>query len=1021
MAGKLYIGSDAATYAYLGEQCVYELVTGPKDITVTFSFISTVTAPIYIYSGSTQIAQLSSAPYTFTGHTGDRITWRTSTLVDSVQYRAFGSMTLLDDVTQPVQMVPFYRVTFNWIEPTSSYTWYHYASIVGYSQGQEWEEYGTTEYSHGTIVSYMAGADGYYSVNSSYGPITGHTAIPISLTPTAATRYTVTFRMTPTVLADVPMRITNQSTSDYQDLTGTVVGSYVVYSASLEEGTSWDYEPIGEENYGYYGAALDVGPITANTTADTISCIHLPYTVNIVPTPSNATVTMNGQTRSTMTAYSGDTISWTASATTYTPQSGSFVVTGTTRTINYPVTLTPSAATTYTISFYLYPSTPEVAYALPTPTVNGNSATLVDDDYYYQGHYCNYYTYTAAENTTINWNTGSNSYYTGESGTFVLTGNTAIFLSRKATFEISIPSPTLHTIMINGEEQDSALLPVGSSVTWSVSRTGYLTQSGTTVLSRNTTQEVSPLLPVVTINVTHPVAGSGNYNKVNYNFINGTQQYVYSVTSSSTSSSVDKFVIAFYTGDTIYATFWNTWSNTMQQIISMSFTPPGSVINLTLTKIRDRVVYYVAPAGAAHSTGSYVEYLETYDPGTSAYDAQVFAWTTGNTATITFSKDGYTSKTETIPASFVPDDPIYVQLSQASTHYQLMVIPQLENGATIAVPTTFNYTYNGAASSSTLNSATMVIQADQNTTVSYTMKRNGFKEVTDSFTITGNTTKYETIYPYYLERPLTIKNNGSSNATITIQTNDRSNIAGDISVDIKSSYTGSSESYTNIQASSQTITIAAGKMVEIYTTNYNYKPTYSHYIKISGTGNLVAEGNVASLLSGTSVSNLAASSNITPPTYAFSALFSGCTGLTNVEHVRLPFKTASSNCYSYMFYGCTNISGEAAAMNAIQMGSYSCYYMYYNCYGITSAAILSTVLSSNCFERMFQNCSSLTSIFYAPNSKPSTTYNRYWVSGVSNSGTFNTSGDWTAGTRGVSAVPANWTFNNNQFSPSMDI
>lgn len=662
------------------------------------------------------------------------------------------------------------------------------------------------------------------------------------------------------------------------------------------------------------------------------------------------------------------------------------------------------------------------------------AATLVDGCYEYMFYNCNRLTElwvyaTSGAGVTANTNNWVSGITT--SGTLhVPQGMSSTWPTgasrRPVNWTVSEPTQTFSysirttqagcTVVINGVTKTTnstagaTYTQTGSvsDVRYSVTKSGYVGEEGPISNGQTITVTLDPEASY-SYSITTTQSGCtvviNGVTKTSSSTAGGTYTYT-SNTSSSFSYSVSK-------------TYWETETGT----ISANQTK-------TITLWGDYQIFVTPYVGLELSVGVNSEDEDIIGPITKEVGGEdndrwlcTVPYQALRPATINFTQNGYTTESFTLNASTPIGDGAenVVTLQPVVTQYQLKVIPQLENAASISMPITFNYTYNGAASSTTMTGSTLVIQADQNTTVSYTMKRNGFKEVTDSFTITGNTTKYETIYPYYLERPLTIRNNGSSNATITIQTNDRSNIAGDISVDIKSSYTGGSESYTNIQASSQTITIAAGKMAEIYTTNNEYKPTYSRYIKISGTGNLVAEGNVASLLSGTSVSNLVASSNITPPTYAFTNLFNGCTALTSVEHVRLPFKTASSNCYYYMFFGCTNISGETAAMNATQMGSNSCYYMYYNCRGITAAAILATTMSSNCFTRMFQNCSSLASIFYAANSAPSTTYNSYWVSGVSSSGTFSTSGTWTAGTRGVSAVPSNWTFNNNQIAPSMDI
>ena len=84
-------------------------------------------------------------------------------------------------------------------------------------------------------------------------------------------------------------------------------------------------------------------------------------------------------------------------------------------------------------------------------------------------------------------------------------------------------------------------------------------------------------------------------------------------------------------------------------------------------------------------------------------------------------------------------------------------------------------------------------------------------------------------------------------------------------------------------------------------------------------------------------------------------MFQGCTGLTSAP--MLPAATLVSGCYSYMFYGCTNLK-------------------YIKC------------LATNLGEQNDKN-----------------TY--YWVSGVSETGTFVKAADvWSIG---VDGIPSGWT------------
>ena len=139
----------------------------------------------------------------------------------------------------------------------------------------------------------------------------------------------------------------------------------------------------------------------------------------------------------------------------------------------------------------------------------------------------------------------------------------------------------------------------------------------------------------------------------------------------------------------------------------------------------------------------------------------------------------------------------------------------------------------------------------------------------------------------------------------------------------------------------------------------------------------------------------------------YNSMFNGCTSLTTAPV--LPATTLASNCYSSMFNGCTGLT-TAPVLSATTL-AYECYRsMFYGCTSLTTAPELpATTLVNNCYSDMFRDCSNLNYIKAMFTTTPSTTYTKYWVSGVAASGTFvkNSAATWNV--TGANGVPTRWT------------
>lgn len=122
--------------------------------------------------------------------------------------------------------------------------------------------------------------------------------------------------------------------------------------------------------------------------------------------------------------------------------------------------------------------------------------------------------------TTLNYTYSvSASGYNSKTGTGSITSSLTLQINLSHTLTINAPSGAL--VQINGQEVSSLNLPAGSSYTWSVSRNGYLTASGSGTLTEHKTINVYTVLGV---NAVFNFNNSGNY--LAYAQENSTISYV---------------------------------------------------------------------------------------------------------------------------------------------------------------------------------------------------------------------------------------------------------------------------------------------------------------------------------------------------------------------------------------------------------------------------------------------------------------------------------------------------------------
>ena len=176
-------------------------------------------------------------------------------------------------------------------------------------------------------------------------------------------------------------------------------------------------------------------------------------------------------------------------------------------------------------------------------------------------------------------------------------------------------------------------------------------------------------------------------------------------------------------------------------------------------------------------------------------------------------------------------------------------------------------------------------------------------------------------------------------------------------------------------------------------------------IKITG-GKCYLRGNCLSLIHGDK-------KDLSIHNHAFNALFENSNSIIGIEASFLQATTLAKYCYAYMFSGCTSLT-TAPELPAITLES-DCYaFMFSGCTSLTTAPELpATTLADYCYSHMFYHCSKLNYIKMLATDISASSCLNYWVSGVSNTGTFVKNKNATWSVTGRSGIPSGWTVYND--------
>ena len=135
-------------------------------------------------------------------------------------------------------------------------------------------------------------------------------------------------------------------------------------------------------------------------------------------------------------------------------------------------------------------------------------------------------------------------------------------------------------------------------------------------------------------------------------------------------------------------------------------------------------------------------------------------------------------------------------------------------------------------------------------------------------------------------------------------------------------------------------------------------------------------------------------------------MFFGCTSLKDVP--RLPATTLDQSCYYGMFSGCTGLTDVDISVSNASLYSMSMGYMFNECSNLTSCVIRSGSIYGSCdnvFVSMFRNCPKLKYIKCLITSGTISNQQALgWISGASSSGKLvHASGaNWSAVTSNMS-------------------
>ena len=251
------------------------------------------------------------------------------------------------------------------------------------------------------------------------------------------------------------------------DATVTIAGvEQKKYTGVYGDTVDWEVSAIG------YTSKSGSETLTTNKTVD-VALEKVQVTVSINATPADATVTLNGEERKTITVDYGTNVAWVVSKTGYVSQNGS---------------ITPTENTTKDVALVLEKHTFSIV-ATPddaTVIINGGERS----------------TFTADYGTEIGWSVGKVGYVSKE-GTYTLTADKeeVVTLAKQQITITVAATPEDATVKLNGVAQKSVTVDYGTEVSYEVSKTGYVSKSGKIIADKTQTVPVELMKQQVTLTI----------------------------------------------------------------------------------------------------------------------------------------------------------------------------------------------------------------------------------------------------------------------------------------------------------------------------------------------------------------------------------------------------------------------------------------------------------------------------------------------------------------------------------------
>ena len=673
----------------------------------------------------------------YTGRYGENVTWE----VSKVGYKPkSGSLTITEDeVTIPVEL-EITRVSLT-INPTPADA---VVTINGKTQK-------TITVDYGTEVSYSVAKIGY-DTKSAKITLVENTNLDIELSQTVVV---LTINPTP---SDATVIIAGVEQKNYTGVYGDIV--------------DWEVSAAG------YTSKSGSETLTENKTVD-VALEKVQVTVSINATPADATVTLNGEERNTITVDYGTKVDWVVSKTGYVSQNGS---------------ITPTENITKDVALVLEKHTFSIV-ATPsdaTVIINGEERS----------------TFTADYGTEINWSVGKEGYVSKE-GTYILTADKeeVVALDKQQITITVAATPEDATVKLNGAVRKSVTVDYGTEVSYEVSKTGYVSKSGTVSAINTETITIELVKQKVTLTIAPtPEDAVVKINGIEQKTI--TVDYGTEVTYevSKTGYVSKTATISVVNTETLFVSLYNE-----QVTITIAPTPEDAMVKLNgvvqksvTVDYGTQVTYEVSKIGYVSKSGNIIAdetqtlpvelvkqqvtltIVPTPEDATVKIDGEVKSEVTvdyGTEISYEVSKTGYVSKsgTETVTATKTltvvlevqkvtfaitptPDDATVLINGTAQTSVSVDYGSEVSwevskpgyttrNGTevvnkdtTIAIELvikqfTFTITPTPADATVTINDVVQSsLTADYGTAITWSVVKNGFEAQNGSLTLTEDTT-----------------------------------------------------------------------------------------------------------------------------------------------------------------------------------------------------------------------------------------------------------------------------------------